>query len=110
MLAARVPSMVAKAVFMQNFESGIFKRLKECKKVPFRGVKSPCAGPFGVQNLVAVAERTAMAPLGDEFCVQSVPPFVLFLFNTPFLIPFFKKCSSLQQGAHSCKTTSSIMH
>ena len=83
--------MVAKAVFMQNFESGFFKRLKESDKVPFWGVKSPCAGPFGVQNLLAVAERTAMAPLGDEFCVQSVPPFVLFLFNTPFLIPFFQK-------------------
>ena len=91
MLAARVRSMVAKAVFMQNFESGFFKRLKESEKVPFWGVKSSCAGPFGVQNLLAVAERTAMAPLGDEFCMQSVPPFVLFLFNTPFLIQFFQK-------------------
>ena len=83
--------MVAKAVFMQNFESGFFKRLKESEKVPFWGVKSSCAGPFGAQNLLAVAERTAMALLGDEFCVQSVPPFVFFLFNTPFLIPFFQK-------------------
>ena len=86
MLAARVRSMAAKAVFMQNFESGFFKLL-----MPFWGVKSPCAGPCGVQNLLAVAERTAMAPLGDEFCVQSVPSFVPFLFNTPFLIPFFQK-------------------
>ena len=32
-----------------------------------------------------------MAPLGREFCVQSVPPFVLFLFSTPFLITVFWK-------------------
>ena len=94
MLAARVRSMVAKAVFMQNFESGFFKRFKESEKVPFWRVKSPCAGPFGVQNLLAVAERKAMAPLGGEFCVQSVPPFVLFLFNTPFVITFFQKTLS----------------
>ena len=91
--------MVAKAVFMQNFESGFFKRLKESEKVPFWGVKSPCAGPFGVQNLVAVAERTAMAPLGDEFCVQSVPPFVLFLFNTLFLVTFFQKTRLAAAGS-----------
>ena len=33
-LAARVRSMVAKAVFMQNFESGFFKLLKASEKVP----------------------------------------------------------------------------
>ena len=91
MLAARVRSLVAKTVFMQNFESGFFKLLKEAEKVPFWGVTSPCAGPCGVQNVLAVAERTAMAPLGDEFCVRCVPPFVLFFFNTPFLITFFQK-------------------
>ena len=82
--------MVAKAVFMQNFESGFFKLLKEFEKVQF-WESNLRAGPCGVQNLLAVAERTAMAPLGDEFCVQSVPPFVLLLFNAPFLITFFRK-------------------
>ena len=90
-LAARVRSMVAKGAFMQKFENGFSELLKETQNVQLWGVKSPCAGPCGVQNLLAVAERRAIAPLGDEFCVQSVPPFVLSLFNTPFLITFFKK-------------------
>ena len=91
MLAARVRSMVAKAVFMHNFENCFLKLLKEPEKVQFCGVKSPCAGPCGVQNLLAIAERTAMAPLAGDFCVQSVPPFVLFVFNTLFEIAFFQK-------------------
>ena len=57
----------------------------------FGGTKSACARPCAVQILLAVAERAAMPPLGGEFCVQSVPPFVLLLFNAPFLITFFRK-------------------
>ena len=56
-LAARVRSMVAKVAFMQNFENGFFWLLKKSEKVQLWGVKSPCAGPCGVQNLLAVAER-----------------------------------------------------
>ena len=83
--------MVAKGVFMHNFENCFFKLLKNPRKCSYGGVKSPCAGPCGVQNLPAIAERTAMAPLAGDFCVQSVPPFVLFVFNTPFVIAFFQK-------------------
>ena len=90
-LAARVRSMVAKGAFMQKFENSFSELLKETQNVQLWGVKSPCARPCGVQNLVAVAERTAMAPLGCEFCAPSVLPFVLFLFNKPFLITFFQK-------------------
>ena len=57
----------------------------------FWGTKSALCPPRAVQILLAVAERAAMAPLGGEFCVQSVPPFVLLLFNAPFLITFFRK-------------------
>ena len=88
---ARARSMVAKGAFMQKFENSFSELLKETQNVQVWRVKSPCARPCGVQNLLAVAERTAMAPLGDEFCVQSVPPFVLLLFNAPFLITFFRK-------------------
>ena len=91
MLAARVRSMVAKGAFMQQFENSFSELLKETQNVQRWGVKSPCAGPCGVQNLLAIAERTAMAPLAGDFCVQSVPPFVLFVFNTPFVIAFFQK-------------------
>ena len=91
MLAARVRSMVAKGACMQTFENDFFWLLKETEKMQFGGTKSACARPCAVQNLVAVAERAAMAPLGGEFCVQSVPPFVLLLFNAPFLITFFRK-------------------
>ena len=90
-LAARVRIMVAKGAFMQKFENSFSELLKETQNVQRWGVKSPCAGPCGVQNLLAVAERTAMAPLGCEFCAPSVLPFVLFLFNKPFLITFFQK-------------------
>ena len=91
MLAAAAGSMVAKGAFMQKFENGFFWVPKTTEKVQLWGVKSPCARPCGVQNLLAIAERAAMAPFGCELCVQSVPPFVLFLFNTPLLIPFFQK-------------------
>ena len=83
--------MVAKDVFMQISEKGFFLLLIETENVQLWGVKSPCARPCGVQNLLAVAERAAMAPFGCELCVQSVPPFVPFLFNTTFLITFFRK-------------------
>ena len=91
MLAAAAGSMVAKGVFMQKFESCFFWLVKETEKVQPSGAKSPCARPCGAQNLVAIAERTATAPLGCEFCAPSVLPFVLFLFNKPFLITFFQK-------------------
>ena len=91
MLAARVRSMVAKGAFMQKFENSFAELLNETQNVQLWGVKSHCARFSGAQNLVAVAERTAMAPLGCEFCAPSVLPFVLFLFNKPFLITFFRK-------------------
>ena len=91
MLAARVRSMVAKGACMQTFENDLFWLLKEIGNMQFWGTKSACARPCAVQILLAVAERAAMAPLGCEFCMQSVLPFVLFLFNAPFLITFFQK-------------------
>ena len=90
-LPARVASMVAKDAFMQKFENCFFWLLKEPENMQLWGVKSPCVRPFCVHNLLAITERAAMAPLGCEFCMQSVLPFVLFLFNTPFLITFFQK-------------------
>ena len=83
--------MVAKGAFMQISENGFFWLLIETENVQLWGVKSPCGRPCCVQNLLAIAERAAMAPLGYEFCMQSVLPFVLFLFSTPFLITFFQK-------------------
>ena len=91
MPAARVRSMVAKGAFMQKFENSFSELLKETQNVQLWGAKSPCTRPSGVQSLSAVAERTAMAPRGCEFCAPSVLPFVLFLFNTPFLITLFQK-------------------
>ena len=79
------------------FYTNIWKLLHlasmETENVQLWGVKSPCGRPCCVQNLVAIAERAAMAPLGCKFCMQSVFPFVLFLFNTPFLITFLKNAS-----------------
>ena len=91
MLAAAAGSMVAKGAFMQKFENSFSELLKETQNVQLWGVKSHCARPSGAQNLEAIAERTAMAPLGCEFCAPSVLPFVLFLFNKPFLITLFQK-------------------
>ena len=73
----------------KSLKTASFGLSKNPKKCIFGGVKSPCARPCGVQNLEAIAERTAMAPLGCEFCAPSVLPFVLFLFNKSFLITFF---------------------
>ena len=87
-LPARMGRMVANGAFMQKFENGFFWLLKETENVKLWGVKSRCGRPCGFRNLLAIAERAAMAPLGCEFCMQSVLPFVLFLFNTPFLITF----------------------
>ena len=89
-LAARVRSMVAKGAFMQKFENSFSELLKKTQNVQLWGVKS------GAQNLEAIAERTPMAPLGCEFCAPSVLPFGLFLFNKPFLITCFRKCSFQQ--------------
>ena len=83
--------MVAKGAFMQKFENSFSELLKETQNVQLWGVKSHRARPSGAQNLKAIAERTAMAPLGCEFCAPSVLPFVLFLFNKPFQITSFQK-------------------
>ena len=91
MLAARVGSTVAKGAFMQKFENGVFWLLKGTEKVRLWGVKSPCYRPCDFQNLLASAERAAMAPLGSAFCVQSALPFAVFLLTGPFLITFFQK-------------------
>ena len=99
MLAARVRSMVAKGACMQTFENDLFWLLKEIGNMQFWGTKSALCPPRAVQILLAVAERAAMAPLGGEFCVQSVPPFVLLLFNAPFLITFFRKMLLARAGS-----------
>ena len=58
------------------FYANIWKRLllasHSDRKNATLGGKISCGRPCCVQNLLAIAERAAMAPLGCEFCMQSL--------------------------------------